>query len=279
MKKALNSTKILAVFLVMSLSFMIGCKSEDNASTVVDTDTSPTTTRQVSGTLSGDLTNVASVTATDPIAGTVVTSSLSSASLKSMRLEAAQSSSLSYSFELTVGDAYNIALKDSSNDTVATMEWSTSQSGTSTTSAMNITEGDEISLGNTSLPAGTDASKITLISSEGNPLKSIDNDKDGISDFDDPDDDDDGIEDNQDADADGDGNLDVKEESDQDRDGIPDHEDTDSKDVDADNDGIDDNSDTDDDNDGILDTEDTDDDGDGIPDTEETKDDATSDSQ
>ena len=296
MKKALKSTTILALFLVLSLSFMIACKSEDNASTTGDTDdssTSSTTTRQVSGTLSGDLTNVASVTATDPIAGTVVAFSLGSTSLKSLRLEAVQPTSLSYTLELTVGNAYNINLKDNSNNTVATMEWSASQSGTSTTSALNITEGSAISLGNTSIPAGTDASKVTLISSEVNPLKSIDNDEDGISDFDDSDDDNDGVEDAQDNDDDGDGNLDESEESDHDRDGISDSEDTDSEDVDDDNDGIDNDSDTDDDNDGIEDVDDThddndradndsdtDDDNDGIEDVDDTHDDddATSDS-
>jgi len=99
-----------------------------------------------------------------------------------------------------------------------------------------------------------------------NPLQMVDNDSDGVSDFDDTDDDDDGISDDLDDDDDGDLVLDDDEDLDTDDDGLPD-----SVDSDDDDDGTDDHDDDDEiddqDDDGISDSVDPDDDNDGIPDT------------
>jgi hypothetical protein len=247
---------LLALVTVCS-GFILACSDDDDGAT-----------RTVSGTLSGDLTNVSSLVATGTNSGATSSVNLSALSQPGMLSNAAVSPA-TYALDLAVGESYNIALADANGNVVAVMEWSTSATGTTTTTVFNLTPGATIDLGDSGVPVGADATVITLISSTNNPLEDTDSDGDGSSDYDDSDDDNDGIDDDQDSDDDGDGVDDEAEESDSDDDGIPDTEDADSEDADNDDDGVDDDTDDDDDNDGIDDDIDDDDDGDGIPDTEE----------
>lgn len=258
---------ILAAFLPAGLSLLAGCSS-DGGSPAADTGTGTGSSRTFSGTLTGDLTNIAAINAVNAGAGADASVVLALVAPRALRINAATSPA-DYDLEMTEGESYNIVLVDASGATVAVMEWPTSAAGGLTTSVINVSGGAAVDLGFTEIPPGTDSSVTTLVSSSNNPLASTDADGDGESDFDDTDDDNDGILDVDDDDDDGDGVDDRDEESDDDGDGIPDIEDEDSDDVDDDNDGLENNTDTDDDNDGIPDVDDDDDDGDGIPDVDD----------
>lgn len=236
-------------------------------------------TRTVSGTVSGDLTNIASVVGTEAIAGIETTSTFASAKLKEGRMAAADGSS--YELKLEAGKSYTVSFQDSAGDTVAVMEWNASSTRSDTTTVINLDAGANVDLGLTTFQAGTDSTAVTLVSSQNNPLEETDADDDGLSDFEDEDDDNDGEDDDIDEDDDGDGKPDDEEESDHDGDGVSDKDDDDSEDSDNDNDGEDDDTDTDDDNDGLEDDEDDDDDGDGVSDADEedSEDDSDSDTE
>ncbi len=252
--------KSLLLPLLAAMLFISACS---------DSDSGNSSTRTVSGTLSGDLSNVSAVVATTSSGGGAVGADTLPALFMGALQTRAATAPAEWGMEVPVGEGVSIKLVDEAGSSLAVMEWATSANGGQTTTVINITPGVAIDLGVSGVPQGLDASVLTLISSTNNPLMFLDNDGDGTSDYDDADDDNDGVEDEQDSDDDGDGVEDEEEESDTDGDGTPDTEDEDSEDADNDDDGIEDETDPDDDNDGEDDETDPDDDGDGIPDEEE----------
>lgn len=173
--------------------------------------------RVVIGQLTGNVSLIQLVIATDTTSGATLTSLLTS---KSMAANKMASSGTGFSLDLPVDSSYSLSFIDSSNIAVAVLRFPKGSAGTTLSTVFNVntsalTGSSVIDLGTIDIPAGTGGAgtPITYVEALNNPLEQNDLDDDGMSDFDDDDDDNDGVPDELDNDDNDDGTPDEEEES------------------------------------------------------------------
>ncbi|VAX18498.1 hypothetical protein MNBD_NITROSPINAE03-1089 [hydrothermal vent metagenome] len=188
----MNKLTSAVFFSFTALFFLSSCGSGGSSSSSVSE-------RTISGTLTGDLSNISGVRAVSGSDGTVYSATTTS----SARTTALTGASAGFQVTVPVDDSYTLDLVGADDTPVASLQFNTSATGASTTGKIPLTGGasTSIDLGIINIPTGTGATTggIATVTPSVNPLTEVDSDSDGMNDFEDDDDDNDGISDDNES--------------------------------------------------------------------------------
>ncbi len=188
----MNKLTSAVSFSFAALLFLSACGSSGSSSSSISE-------RTISGTLTGDLSNISGVRAVNTSDGTVYSATTTS----SARTTALTGTSAGFQVKVPINNNYTVEVVGADDTPVASLQFNTSATGASSTNQIPVTgeASTSIDLGIVNIPNGTGATTgaTATVTPSTNPLTEVDSDNDGINDFEDNDDDNDGIADDNES--------------------------------------------------------------------------------
>ncbi len=192
----MNRPGVIPILLLITLTIS-ACGGGGSTSSDGDPGTTTATTK-ISGNLTGDTANVGGVVATSATTNSTYLATLGSTA----RTNGFSGAPITFSVEVPTGDTYWVSVVDSDNKSMGTVSFDIDVTGSATTDTIPVMDETDIDFGDCPIPDGTGADGVGTVEivPGKNPLQHMDQDHDGMSDWEDSDDDNDGVDDQHDGD-------------------------------------------------------------------------------